>query len=106
MQRQDRRLHRIDKPWGLLAPSLEGPVVTQGGAVQRLTDILHVPVTCVLRRERLREVLHLRRLGTDRENSDGQDILRSQRRRFDRGLRRMGDPKHPSPCCPGGNGST
>jgi hypothetical protein len=40
-----------------------------------------------------------------RENSDGQDTLRSQHRRFDGVFhRRMGSLGQPCPCCRGGNG--
>ena len=51
----------------------------------RLSCRLHPPVTCVIRGEHLCELFHVQTLGM-RENSDGQDIVRSQHRRFDRCL--------------------
>ena len=63
-------------------------------------EFFFIPLTCVIRGERLCELFHMRTLGM-RENSDGQDIVRSQHRRFDGGFRcELGDPKHQARVAP------
>jgi len=67
--------------------------------------IFHVPVTCVIRRLRLCELLHPQTLGQRTGEFRWQErIVCCQCRLFDRGLhRRMGGLRHPSPCCHAGN---